>query len=448
MASLWFAQALLPTGWARDVRLTLKDCRIAGVETSVSASGDDQRFATAVPGLPNLHSHAFQRIMAGLAETPGGGENDDFWSWRALMYQMVEKLDPDDCAAIAAMAYVEMLESGFTRVGEFHYLHHAPNGQSYDNIAEMSAAIASAASDTGIGLTLLPVFYAHSGFGGLPPGAQQQRFVNDLGTFERLLEGARETISELPDALLGIAPHSLRAVTLEELRQLIGLDPSGPIHIHIAEQLGEVEACLAWSGARPVRWLLDNAPIDRRWCLVHATHVDRAECDAMLGPGLVVGLCPVTEANLGDGLFPAHYFLQRGGRIGLGSDSNVRIDASEEMRLLEYGQRLILQRRNVLAMPGKSTGRALYDAAFEGGSQALGANACGLAVGAPADIVALSRDPAGAADFALDRWVFARDSSRIDTVWRAGVPVVSGGRHIRRGTIEARFEVVLRRLAV
>ncbi|TPE61131.1 formimidoylglutamate deiminase [Sandaracinobacter neustonicus] len=435
MAALHFSQALLPDGWAQGVRLTLADGRIAKLETGVEPAAGDERHATALPGLPNLHSHAFQRLMAGLAERRLGPDGDDFWSWRELMYRIVGEIAPQQMAAIAAMAFVEMLEGGFTRVGEFHYLHHQPDGRPFDDPAEMAVALAGAAAETGIALTLLPVFYAHSGFGGQPPQPGQRRFVNDLDGFARLLEASRRALAPLPDAVLGIAPHSLRAVTPEELAALVGM-AAGPVHIHIAEQVKEVADCFAWSGARPVEWLLGAQDVGERWCLVHATHMTDAETARLAASGAVAGLCPVTEANLGDGIFPAVDYLAAGGRFGVGSDSNVRIDAGEELRLLEYGQRLIRRQRTVLAAADRSNGRSLFEAALAGGGQALG-DTPALKVGAVADIVALAADPLGAGDAALDRWIFA--NGRVDGVWRAGRRLVSGGRHIARAAVERRF---------
>jgi formimidoylglutamate deiminase len=443
--SLWFESALLPDGWARDVRIVLSGTRIAAIEAGVAAEPADARHGVALPGLPNLHSHAFQRAMAGLAEAPGGAGRDDFWSWRETMYRLVGRLTPEDVAAVAAMAYCEMLEAGFTRVGEFHYLHHDADGHAYTEPARMAAAVAEASAETGIALTLLPVFYAHAGFGGAPPSDAQRRFVNGIDGFARLRAGCATALAGLDGAVLGVAPHSLRAVTPEELSALLVLAPDGPVHIHVAEQHAEVEACLAWSSRRPVQWLLGHAPVDDRWCLVHATHVDPAEIAGLAASRAVVGLCPITEANLGDGLFPAGALLDAGGRFGVGSDSNVRIDAAEELRLLEYGQRLLHRQRNVLARADRSTGRTLFDHAFAGGAQALGAATEGLGVGMPADIVALRPDGEGASqDALLDRWIFARGD--IDTVWRAGREVVREGRHTGRDAIAARYRATLRRL--
>ncbi|MBD8643419.1 formimidoylglutamate deiminase [Stenotrophomonas sp. CFBP 13724] len=440
------ARALLPHGWERDVRLTVVDGCIVEVHTGVAAQAGDQRVPVLVPGVPNLHSHAFQRGMAGLTEI-GGGDGDSFWSWRELMYRFLAKLVPDAVEAIAAQAYMEMLESGFTRVGEFHYLHHDADGRPYADRAEMSARIAAAAAQTGIGLTLLPVFYAHADFGGAAPNPAQRRLIHDVDGFAQLLDGARTALRPLPDAVLGIAPHSLRAVTGEELSALLPLN-DGPVHIHIAEQLREVDACVAWSGLRPVRWLYENVAVDARWCLVHATHIDDDERARIIASRAVAGLCPITEANLGDGLFPMQAFAREGGRFGVGSDSNVLIDAAEELRLLEYGQRLSLRGRNVIAPDAqRSSGRYLFDGAQEGGAQALGVMA-GLRPGASADLLELDADhPAMIAregDALLDSWVFAARNGALRSVWRRGRQCVANGRHLQRDAITARFAQALR----
>ncbi|AHE54750.1 formimidoylglutamate deiminase [Sphingomonas sanxanigenens] len=444
--SFHFAEALLATGWAENVRLSVVEGLIAATEIGAAPTAADERHAVALPGLPNLHSHAFQRGMAGLAEVRGPAD-DSFWTWREIMYRFVDRIDPDDLTAIAAMAYVEMLEGGFTRVGEFHYLHHDRDGTAFADRAAMSAAIAAAADESGIALTHLPVFYAHADFGGAAPGHGQRRFINDVDGFATLLDGARAALSSLPDAVLGVAPHSLRAVTPEELGPVATLAGTGPIHIHIAEQTREVDACLAWSGARPVQWLLDHAPVDRRWCLVHATHMTDAEAAAMARSGAVAGLCPITEANLGDGIFPAEPFLAAGGRYGVGSDSNVLIDGTEELRLLEYGQRLAARGRNLIARDaGRSSGAALWQGALDGGARALGA-AAGLAAGNAADFLTLDMHHVSLAgrrgDAILDGLVFAAGRTAIDGVWRRGVPVVRGGRHIRREAVAERYRGVL-----
>jgi len=440
--------ALLPGGWTRDVRIECAQGRITSITANAACTEDAQRLGVVVPGLGNLHSHAFQRAMAGLTET-GGASGDSFWSWRALMYRFLERLQPDDIEAIAQLAYMEMLEAGFTRVGEFHYLHHAPDGRAYADPAELAVRIIAAADTTGIGLTLLPVFYAHSDFGGAPPLPQQRRFVHDVDGFQRLLERCHVLVKDSTDTVLGLAPHSLRAVTADELQMLVkGAD--GPIHLHIAEQVREVEACHVWSGQRPVAWLLDHAPVDARWCLVHATHVDGGEIRRMAASSAVVGLCPITEANLGDGVFPMRAFVDAGGCFGVGSDSNVLIDAAEELRLLEYTQRLLHRGRNVLAPDGISTGGWLYRQAQTGAAQALGV-ASGLAVGAPADLVEL--DPshpslhARGGDALLDSWLFAAGGRRaVRSVWRGGRRLVHDGRHRGHERIVTRYRDVLTRI--
>ncbi len=441
------ARALLPGGWARDVRIDSIDGRISTVTPGAPRTDGDRRLGTVVAGLGNLHSHAFQRAMAGLTEV-GGRSGDSFWSWRELMYRFLDRLTPDDLQAVAAQAYMEMLESGFTRVGEFHYLHHSQDGSRYADPAEMSARIAAAAAETGLGLTLLPVFYAHSDFGGAAPTPGQRRFLHDIDGFAALLGHCRKALSGLPDAVLGLAPHSLRACTPEQLGALAAMAP-GPIHIHIAEQTREVDACLAWSGQRPVEWLHAHAPVDPRWCLVHATHVSPHEVRLMADSGAVVGLCPITEANLGDGLFPMRGFIEAGGRFGVGSDSNVLIDAAEELRLLEYGQRLALRGRNVLSPDALSSGRWLYQQAGDGAAQVLGVRP-GLAVGAPADLLELDVDHPSLhgreGDALLDSWLFAARNGALRSVWRNGRELVRDGRHVNREAITARYRTALGRI--
>lgn len=446
MSTLWFDTALLPEGWASDVRIIVGNGRILSVETDSSSAIGDLHYGVAIPGLANLHSHSFQRLMAGLAEGSAAPGQDNFWGWRDLMYRLVDRLSPEDVAAVAAMAFMEMLESGFTSVGEFHYLHHQQGGVPYDNPAEMALAIACAAHETGIGLTLLPVFYAHSGFGAAPPTPQQRRFINDIGSFARLHDATRTAIATLPNATIGMAPHSLRAVTPGELLGLEDLFPHGPIHIHIAEQVKEVEDCLAWSGQRPVAWLLDHATVNERWCLVHATHVDAAELSAIAASGAIVGLCPITEANLGDGIFPAEAFMATSGKFGIGSDSHIRIDAAEELRLLEYGQRLAHRRRTILAQSGISTGRTLFEAALRGGADALGRSSPQIAVGMSADIVALHSASGAKEDQLLDHWIFTGGRNAVAAVWCQGRQIVSEGRHIHRQAIAARFALTAKRL--
>lgn len=445
--SLWFEQALTPDGWAHDVRVKVADGVIASVESGVARAATDEAGGVALPGMPNVHSHAFQRAMAGLTEAraPGGDASDNFWTWRQLMYRFLDRGGPEEIEAITALAFCDMLEGGFTRCAEFHYLHNDPAGRAYADPAELTARIVSAAETTGIALTLLPVFYAHSTFGGAEPNHGQRRFITDVGGFADLVARGRTLTAGLPDAVVGVAPHSLRAVTPEELAAMPALAGEGPIHIHVAEQTKEVDDCLAWSGARPVEWLLANAPVDERWCLIHSTHVTETEWRGVAKAGAVVGLCPLTEANLGDGVFPARDFVEDGGRFGIGTDSNIQIGVADELRMLEYSQRLALRARGVMADATRSTGRALFDRALSGGQQATGA-AAGFAVGMPADIVELDVSGIGFAgrqgDAVLDSWIFGGERA-IRSVWRRGKRVVADGRHIARDAIEARYRKAL-----
>jgi len=447
MIKLFFETALLPEGWACDVGVRIgADGMIEAVEARSTPDAGAEREAIALPGMANLHSHAFQRGMAGLAERAGTGE-DSFWTWREVMYRFLDRLSPDDVEAIASQLYVEMLEAGFTAVGEFHYLQHAPDGRPYADPGEMAERIVAAAGETGIGLTLLPVLYHQGGFGAAPLGDGQRRFRLDAPALEFLVTTLRK---RHPSIVVGAAPHSLRAVTPESLREVAEAVRSGPLHIHAAEQEKEVEDCLAWSGRRPVRWLLDEVGVDRRWCLVHATHLDDGEVRDLAASGAVAGLCPVTEANLGDGIFRGVDYLGHGGAFGVGSDSHIRVDLADELRTLEYGQRLRDRRRNRLAGPGQSVGRKLYDGAAEGGAQALDQPMGAIAVGRRADIVTL--DPTHPAlagksgDALLDSWIFAAGRSPIASVHVAGRRLVENGRHVATRPIGARFAQVMRRL--
>jgi formiminoglutamate deiminase len=447
--ALHFQSALLHDGWAADVRVEIAAGKFLRITRDTAPQSGDERVALGLPGMSNVHSHGFQRGMAGLAEYRGP-DADNFWSWRELMYRFVQRMGPDDLEAITAQAYVEMLESGFTRVGEFHYVHHDPLGKPYSNVAEMAGRVAAAAAVSGIGLTLLPVFYAQGGFGAQPPTDGQRRFVNTVDGFACLLDVCLPAIEPLADAVIGVAPHSLRAVSPEQLQAVTELLPAGPIHIHAAEQVREVEDCLAWSGARPVQWLLDNAPVDSRWCLIHATHQTTDEIAWLARSGAVAGFCPITEANLGDGLSPAAAYIGAGGVFGIGTDSNVRIDVSEELRLLEYSQRLRDRARNVVGVEGvPSTGRTLFEGAVRGGAQALGAARAGLVEGASADFISLDVNSPTLAerhgDALLDSFIFAGGST-IDGVWRAGRKVVAGGKHVARDDVANRFRAALARV--
>lgn len=436
-------QALLQTGWVNDVRLGMADGKIASVEAGVSAQSGDEHHAVVISGMPNLHSHAFQYGMAGLAERRGPSA-DSFWSWREIMYKFALTTSPEQVEAVALRLYVDMLEAGFTRVGEFHYLHHDRDGTPYGNISEMADRIVSAAKAAGIGLTLLPVFYAHSGFGGAVPNEGQRRFINNPERFARLIEGCKQALAGFDGAVLGVAPHSLRAVMPDELNLVTKLLPETPVHIHVAEQVKEVEDCVAWSGKRPVEWLLDHQDLSSRWCLIHATHMTDDETQRMAKAGAIAGLCPVTEANLGDGTFNATVFTATGGKFGVGSDSNVLIGIGDELRQLEYSQRLLHRARNVLAENEGSTGRVLFDGAVVGGNIAMGRAGDGLREGDSADFVALdmARLPHAKGDAVLDGWLFG-GRARPSDVWVRGVKQVEGGRHRLRDQAEHAFQKTL-----
>ncbi|MCM5560216.1 formimidoylglutamate deiminase [Pleomorphomonas sp. JP5] len=448
---LFAERALLIDGWAEDVVFAVDvDGRIVSIERQADA-GDAKRLGgPVIPAVANLHSHAFQRAMAGLTDVAGQGD-DSFWTWREEMYRLVSLLTPDDVVAIAAKLQMELLKGGFGRVAEFHYLHHGPDGRPYGEPADMSLAMLRAAEQSGIGLTLLPVFYAHSDFGGAAPTAGQRRFIHDVDGFLTLLHGLVEPCRAI-GARLGLAFHSLRAVTGDEIAAIMKAVPEhAPIHIHVAEQEGEVSASLAHSGRRPVERLYDMADVDERWCLVHATHVTDVEMAMIAGSGAVVGLCPTTEADLGDGIFPGSDFLSVDGRFGIGTDSHVATSVADELRLLEYGQRLRERRRNRMAgRPGASVGRTLFDRALAGGAQAAGVAGDGLSEGAPADLVVLDdRSPYLASvdgDAILDRWIFGGLGPVVRDVMIGGRWLVEDGRHPEEEKIDRAFGAALARL--
>jgi formimidoylglutamate deiminase len=452
MRSLFLDTALLDTGWADNVLIA---CDAAGRIAAISAGAPPPASAerlrgVAVPGMPNLHSHAPQRAIAGLGER-SGSDADRFWSWREAMYRAVGRTGPDQLQAVATQLYVEMLKAGYTQVAEFHYLHHDIQGHPYADPAEMSHRLIAAARLAGIRLLLLPVLYAAGGFGGAPPMPAQRRFLNDLPDFLLLAQQLRDATADSPDVEIGVAPHSLRAVPVALLRELVRATPSGPIHIHVAEQQREVEDCLACHQQRPVRLLFDTVAVDPRWCLIHATHIDAGEIDAIARSGAVVGLCPTTEANLGDGVFPAAAHAAAGGFFGIGSDSHISISPVEELRWLEYGQRLVSQRRAVLSGgPNRSVGRNLVAAALAGGGRACG-NGGGLAVGQVADLILLDGDhpllAARSGDALLDAWVFAGNANLVRHVVVGGRIVVHDGHHAEEAAAAHSFVDTLRQLA-
>ena len=442
-----FERALTPAGWQDRVAVDIGlDGLITAVEIKSAAKATVRGLA--IPGIFNLHSHAFQRGIAGLAEH--STDANVFWSWRDIMYRFANQLTPDDVEVIAAQAFLEMAESGFTGVAEFHYLHHQPDGRPYANPDELSQRVIAAAEMIGLRLTLLPVFYAHGGADGRAPDDGQKRFINGIDSFTALYQAASKAVSGSANCRIGLALHSLRAATVDEIKTLLPLAQSNPIHIHAAEQTREIDDVKAALGARPVDILLDEIGLDDRWCLIHCTHMTGAEIRRLAQSRAVVGLCPITEANLGDGIFEGVTYANEGGRFGIGSDSNIRLSIADELRTLEYSQRLRDRARNRLVLSGFGTGRALLDTARRGGAQAGGWAEARLEVGAPADIIVLdTTHPAlleRKDDDVLNGWVFSADNAAIADVIVAGQHIVRAGRHRLREKIRARFAAVMQRL--
>jgi formimidoylglutamate deiminase len=453
--ALFAEHAFLPDGWRRNVLLEWSaDGTLQRVTPDLNEAPHETGRASGpiLPGMPNLHSHAFQRAMAGLTEYRASAR-DSFWSWRDLMYRFAARITPDDLGAIARWLYVEMLKAGYTSVCEFHYVHHAPDGQRYGNPAELAARVVQAAAETGIGMTMLPVLYQYSGFGASAPRDDQRRFINTPEALLRLIDALRAAHPERGDLRYGVAPHSLRAVSQASLNALLeGLNADAPVHIHIAEQMAEVEACVQTEGARPVRWLLDRFDVNARWCLVHATHVDAHETAALARSGAVAGLCLTTEANLGDGIFPAREYLEANGVFGIGSDSHIGVDWRSELRLLEYGQRLARRERNVLAGPHRAqVADRLFDAALQGGARASGRMIGKLEAGARADWIVLDADHPNLAEQTPDTWLSSmvfceQGASPITDVYTHGQRVVERGRHRDEERLYADYRAALARL--
>ena len=447
MKAIWAKQALTSQGWQSDVCIRFDAAGIIqSIDSAVKASGP--QFGIILPAPANIHSHAFQRAMAGMTERRGKNPADNFWAWRKLMYKFLNQLTPNDIEAIAAFVQMEMLEAGYGASVEFHYLHNQANGNPYDNPAELSDRIVAAAQISGIGLTLLPVLYEQGGCDGRALGQGQIRFGNNIETYSKLLEVAEAGLLSLPnDCRIGVAPHSLRAVSRDSLSAVIALSADNPIHIHLAEQLGEVEEVVAAYGQRPAEWLFDNHDVDQRWCLIHATQLLEHETLKMARSGAVAGLCPITEANLGDGIFDGLRYVTNGGRFGIGSDSNIRISLSEELRALEYSQRLKHLGRAVLATETRSAGRVLYEGAAAGGAVASGRQSGALEVGKLADMTVLDSshiDLLGkSGDMILDSYIFAGDDRMVTDVWSAGRHVVTEGRHKSRDDILSRYSAVI-----
>jgi formimidoylglutamate deiminase len=457
--ALFAEHAYLPDGWRRNVLL---EWNAPGTLTTVTPdmpatpAGVRQAAGPVLPGMPNVHSHAFQRAMAGLTEyraAGGAGATDNFWSWRDLMYRFAERITPEGLASVAQWLYIEMLKAGYTSVCEFHYVHHAQDGGRYANCAELAQRVVDAASASGIGMTMLPVLYQYSGFGSRPPRDDQRRFINTPQSLLDLLGTLRAARPESAALRYGVAPHSLRAVSAESLRALLGgIDADAPVHIHIAEQTAEVDACVETEGARPVQWLLDRFDVDSRWCLVHATHVDANETLALAKSGAVAGLCLTTEANLGDGIFPAQDYLDARGRIGVGSDSHIGVDWRAELRLLEYGQRLTRRQRNVLASAQAThVADRLFDAALDGGARATGRAIGALQAGRRADWLVLDPDHPSIAEHPSAAWlsgvVFCEHGDMpIRDVYTGGEQVVDNRRHGDEEGAYARYRAALAEL--
>ncbi|MCC9624491.1 formimidoylglutamate deiminase [Thalassospira sp. MA62] len=453
MKVLWAKQALTTAGWQRNVRIEIdKTGRIAAVcADSAPASDDATKIDILLPAIANLHSHAFQRSMAGLTEKRGPDPRDTFWTWRQLMFRFLDQLTPDHVEAIAAFVQMEMLEAGYANNTEFHYLHHRPGGHLYDNIGEMAERIAAAAATTGIGLTLLPVHYQYGGCDKRPLGPGQIRFGNDPDQFAKLYAASESAIKNLPDdTVLGVAPHSLRAVGREDLIATARLSKDGPIHMHLAEQIAEVDEVRDHWGLRPTEWLLDNADVNAHWCLIHCTQMQEHETLSLAKTSAVAGLCPITESSLGDGTFDGVRYLNANGIIGIGSDSNIRISLSEELRTLEYSQRLRDNSRAALATSEKSTARRIYDAAAKGGAQAAGRDSGRIEVGALADLMALDGSAVDligrTGDTILDTYIFAGDDRMVRDVWSAGRHVVKDGFHKDHDAITNRYRKVMEQL--
>ena len=444
---LFAADALTPRGWMRDVVIDVAaDGMIASVEPNGERDGAERVAGPLIPGMPNLHSHAFQRAIAGRTGR-ASADGDSFWTWRQAMYEFIDRVDADAFEAIAAQAYVEMLKAGYTAVAEFHYVHLDPQGNPYADPAELARRIAAAASAAGIAFTLLPVFYAHAGFGGAVPTAGQRRFVHSLDGYARLIETLARDLSMANDNL-GVAAHSLRAVMPDELAAVVSLARrDGPIHIHAAEQMKEVADCIAWSGARPIEWLLDHAHVDARWCIVHATHMTPEETRGLAASGAVAGLAPTTEADLGDGTFAARVFLDAQGTFGIGSDSNTVIDPFAELRQLEWSQRILHQTRNVLAAADAPVGQALYRAAALGGARAQARLAGAISAGCRADFVVLNVDDPALAlqptNALLDAAIFGPCRTPVRDVMVAGRWVVREGHHPQEDIVFARYRTTL-----
>ncbi len=441
--SLFARHALLAQGWQRDVLIEWDAGGTLTAVTPGAVQAPGQAAAELVlPGMVNLHSHAFQRALGGLTETAGDGP-DSFWTWRDLMYRFARNITPEHIEAIAAQLFSECLRHGYTSVCEFHYVQRDQQGAMYARPAETAERVVAAARATGIGVTMLPVLYSYAGFGEQPLKPEQKRFRTGPAEVMQVIEALEPLRSGQVE--VGVAPHSLRAAASSQIRDVLAALPATrPVHIHIAEQQAEVEQCIAATGTRPVRHLMEQFALDARWCLVHATHLDAQETVALAESGAVAGLCPTTEANLGDGLFPLAPYLAAGGRFGIGSDSHISQSAVEELRWLEYGQRLLHQRRNVAtSKTERRVGDFLWSSALQGGAMASGRAVGELTVGKRADLLVLDSEHPNLAGIApedvLGSFIFCGNDNLIRDVMAGGQWVVRGQQHVAQAAIAQRY---------
>lgn len=404
MNSYFFRSALLPSGWQNNVRVTVNSGHYQSVEVDQSAQAQDQVMDCVIPQMPNVHSHVFQRAMAGLSEYRSVS-NDDFWSWRDLMYRLANEMDTERLYQVAKSCYAEMKQAGYLSVCEFHYLHRSK--QSPTDFLTHSKVILQAASEVGLNITLLPVLYAFAGPDKQALSPQQKRFELSVDEYLDLFKQLQ--IELKPGQNLGICFHSLRAVSLVQMQQVIAALPDDlPIHIHIAEQQAEIDAIEKHYGQRPVEWLFKHFAVNQRWCLVHATHLNQQEINLIAQSGAVAGICPLTEANLGDGIFPMPAYMEADGRLAIGSDSQIEINPANELKMLEYSQRLAGQKRNVCCDSEQPhVGTWLWLKAVVGGSQVSGQPLLGIAAGQKASIMILHGDHLSLSEHVLDAWIFS-----------------------------------------
>ena len=450
MTKIFASKILTSSGWKENITVEINaDGHIEKLRTDTKEY--DHHVGCLLPAPVNAHSHSFQRAMSGLTEYRGPNPKDSFWTWRKLMFKFLKQLDPDIVEAIAAFVQMEMLEAGFSTNVEFHYLHHSESGRPYDDIAEMSQRIISAANQSGIGLTLLPVFYQYGGCDLRALEDGQRRFGNNLDQFQTLFQRVSKILeTSPPDTFLGLAPHSLRAVDPKDLIELVNIAEKKPIHMHLAEQVAEVDEVKEFLGARPVEWVMENLDISNQWCMIHCTQMEPHEVKILAKTQAVAGLCPITESSLGDGIFEGANWMSNNGNIAIGSDSNIRISLSEELRTLEYSQRLRDRSRAVLANSHQSTGRRLFEGICKGGAQAAGRKTGLIKEGYLADLLALNTNHVDLErhkeDTLLDSYIFSGDDRMISDVWSAGRHLVKDGEHILRTEITRAYKKATKKL--